>query len=199
MRRRTRWLLGVPAALAAAYGLGFAWFLRLTHDIPPLPARADAIVVLTGGPERIEAGLHLLLDGHGAKLLISGLGGGATLAELARRAGIDPAPLAGKVELGRKATTTHTNAMETAQWVRQQGIQTLIVVTASYHMPRALLELGRAMPDIVLTAAPVFAPSIPPAAGQGHPRAPSWRLWVEEYTKWLVASLRLSSQRPAPA
>jgi uncharacterized SAM-binding protein YcdF (DUF218 family) len=187
VRRRTRWLLGIPAALAAAYGLGFAWFLRLTEDVPPLPAHADAIVVLTGGPERIETGLRLLTSGQGGMLLISGLGGGASLADLARRAGMDPAPLAGRVDLGRKATTTRTNATETAQWVRQHGFRTLILVTADYHMPRALLELHRAMPEIALHPAAVV------------PRTPSWRLWVEEYSKWLLAALRLSARHPAPA
>jgi len=187
VRPRTRWLLGVPAALAAAYGLGFAWFMRMTHDLPPLPPRADGIVVLTGGPERIETGLRLLLAGQGGRLLISGLGGGATLPELARRAGVDPGPLADKVDLGRKATTTHTNAVETAQWARAHAIQSLILVTASYHMPRALLELGRAMPGTMLHPAPVA------------PRTASWRLAVEEYTKWLIASLGLHAPRPAPA
>lgn len=189
-RWRGRRLLAVPLMLVMAYGLGFVWFLRLTDATPELPAQADAIVALTGGPERIETSLRLLLAGRAKTLLVSGLGSGATLPELARRAGLDPASLIGRVDLGRRATTTRTNAVETADWAAGRDIHSLILVTAAYHMPRALAEMVRAMPGIVIYPAPV-----PP--GRGNARAPSWRLLVEEYTKWLVATAGLSGLGPA--
>lgn len=184
MRRRLLW--AVPLALVAAYGLGFVWFLRMTGESPDLPAHADAIVVLTGGPERIETGLRLLAAGHATALLISGLGSGATLQDVARRAGMEPTTLAGRVILGRSATTTRTNATETARFVGERAIQNLILVTAGYHMPRALVELRRQMPGITFYPAPVLP-------GRGAARTPSWRLLVEEYTKWLIAAAGLSA------
>lgn len=177
--------------LLVAYGLGFVWFLRQTAEAPDLPARVDAIVVLTGGPERIESGMRLLLAGHAAQLLISGLGGGATLPDLARRAGVDVGLLGARVTLGRKATTTRTNASETAQFVRAHAVQALIVVTAGYHMPRALLELGRALPGIALHPAPVLP-------GRGMARTPTWRLLLEEYSKWLIVVMGLSGYAQDP-
>ncbi len=39
---------------------------------------------------------------------------------------------------------------ETRRWVRERGFKSLIVVTSNYHMPRAIVELSHAMPDITL-------------------------------------------------
>ena len=58
--------------LFLAWVLGFAWFALLL----PLPAgdqTTDAIVVLTGGPGRIDRGLELLEAGRAKRLLISGV------------------------------------------------------------------------------------------------------------------------------
>ncbi len=63
---------------------------------------------------------------------------------------MDPVPLAAHVTLGRSATSTLGNAEETATWVRTHDIHSLIVVTADYHMPRALLEMEREMPGVTL-------------------------------------------------
>ena len=181
LRRAGLTLLG----LVLAAGLGFAWFLHLTAARPALPSQADGIVVLTGGPERIEAGLRLLAAGRAAHLLISGVGRGPELGEFTARANLDPALLAARVTLGRMATSTRTNAEETQPWARDKAIHSLIVVTAAYHMPRALVELRRAMPEIALYPAPV-------APQQGLALAPSARRLVGEYVKWVLAQLGLS-------
>ena len=91
--------------------------------------------------------------------------------------------------MGRSATSTHGNAQETEAWVRQNGIQSLIVVTAGYHMPRALIEIGRAVPHVVLHPVPVQ----PPAMRYSGIEDPEMlRLMAQEYTKWLAAALGLS-------
>ncbi len=75
-------------------------------------------MAFTGGPERVETALRLLAEGRADRLLLSGIGGGAELPELAHRAGVDPLPLATRVTIGRNATTTRGNAAETAAWAR---------------------------------------------------------------------------------
>ena len=105
---------------------------------------------MTGGADRIEVGLRLLADNRAPILLISGIGGKADLPTLARGSGVDTAALADRVKLGRAATSTHGNALETAAWARDNGIGKLIVVTAWYHMPRALTELRRTVPGVAL-------------------------------------------------
>src|SRR3546814_16197948 len=58
--------------LFLAWVLGFAWFAPL----PPMPAptqqKTDAIVVLTGGPGRIDRAPELLEAGQAKRLLVSG-------------------------------------------------------------------------------------------------------------------------------
>ena len=121
-----------------------------------------------------------MADARADHLLLSGIGGGAELAELAHRAGVDPLPLASRVAIGRSATTTRGNAAETAAWARANGIHSLLVVTASYHMPRAMAELARALPETALYPLPVVSPERP-----DHSALPL-RLVAEEYLKfWL--------------
>ena len=187
----SRWRLmlavvGIPLALWAA---GFGWFVHriaqpAASQFTASSPHADGIVVLTGAPGRVEAALHLLADGRADRLLISGVGPAASFAELARRAGVDPA-LSSRTTLGRAAHSTRGNALETADWVRQFGVRRLIVVTSSYHMPRALAELSRVLPDTALAPDAVA----PDAAG--------WRLLVNEFNKYLavVGGLRWLAER----
>jgi uncharacterized SAM-binding protein YcdF (DUF218 family) len=191
-RMRTGVVLILAALLVAWLG-GFAWFIHQTTRSAGLP-RADGIVALTGGADRIEEALRLLADDQGSRLLISGIGGATELPALTRRAGLDAAPLADRVTLGRAAMSTHGNALETAAWVRDNRIRTLIVVTAFYHMPRALIELRWALPGVTLIPHPVGAIR---ATEPG--RWPIMRLLVEEYAKYLVVSTGLSGWFPSRA
>jgi uncharacterized SAM-binding protein YcdF (DUF218 family) len=195
----TRWMgrlrrAGVAASAAllacsAAWGLGFAWFeYRARQPATALPDVADGIVVLTGGADRIETALTLLADGRAPLLLVSGVARGADLAEMARRVRLDPARIAGQVTLGRTATTTVGNGTETAQWAATHGLRRLIVVTAGYHMPRALLELSRGLPDAELYPAPV----VPPALRGGTDPA-TVRMLANEYDKLIAVRLHLTS------
>lgn len=189
----------ILAAVAGACLLllaGFGWFLHRTAAPLEIPAHADGIVVLTGGEDRIQAALRLLADGRADRLLVTGIGGGAMLRELAARTGINAAPLAARVTLGRGAATTYGNAAETAVWARTNGVTSLIVVTAFYHMPRALTEIGRALPGVRLYAAPVRPPEM-----RRHDGLTSWsgvRLMTEEYGKFLAAQLGLTALDPGP-
>jgi uncharacterized SAM-binding protein YcdF (DUF218 family) len=189
-------LLGLVAAAGiAACATGFAWFVGETNRPANLPPQADGIVALTGGADRVETALRLLAAGRAPRLLVSGIGGNAELATLARLAGVDPDPLAARVTLGRDATTTRGNAEETAGWARQNGVRSLIVVTAGYHMPRALAEIGRAAPDLVLYPAPVTPPVLR-SSGPAE-QAARLRLIVAEYVKFLAASLDLTALLPS--
>lgn len=174
-----------------AWGAGLVWFVRMASRPPPPPPHADGIVAFTGGAERVETALHLLADGRADRLLLSGIGGGAELGELAFRAGLDPGPLAARVTIGRDAMTTRGNAAETAAWARRQSIHSLIVVTAFYHMPRALVELRRVLPEVTLYPAPVLLPG---PGGMNHDV--TLRLLAEEYSKYLVAATGISAWLP---
>ncbi len=162
-------LAGLSATLlmAGLWVAGFIWFLRVANGAPGASPPADAIVALTGGAGRVEAALRLLAENRARLLLVTGVGGDAAFPELARLAGV--------------------NAAEAALWARGHGIRSLIVVTAGYHMPRALAELARALPEVTLYPAPV------------RPPAPQLRLLAGEYTKFLAAEAGLTALDPRVA
>ena len=117
---------------------------------------ADGIVVLTGGERRLAAGLALLEAGVGRRLLVSGVNR-ETSREMIRRT-----HKPGRVDLfacctdlGYEAGDTAGNASEARTWTQRQQFHSLIVVTANYHMPRSLTELGHAMPGVRLIPHPV--------------------------------------------
>jgi uncharacterized SAM-binding protein YcdF (DUF218 family) len=178
-----------PLVVLGLAVLGFVWFLQQVQAAPAEPARrTGGIVVLTGGAGRVEAGLALLEADAAPRLLVSGAAPRLTLAELARANQRAPAALAGRVDLGHAAATTTGNAAETAAWARAHGIESLRVVTADYHMPRAMLELRRAMPNVTLLPHPV-----PTVALTGARRA--WLLALE-YAKLGAAFSGLAALLP---
>ncbi len=178
-------------AVVVAWDMGLVWFIQYSaRPEPPVP-EADGVVALTGGAERVETALRLLRAHRAQWLLLSGTGIGVDLAVLAHRAGVDPAPLADQVTLGRQATSTRGNALETAAWAHDHDIHTLIVVTAYYHMPRALTELRRALPGVTLYPEPVLRPQ-----SGGFGPLVTLRLTAEEYTKYLLAVVGVTTLLP---
>ena len=89
--------------------------------------------------------------------------------------------------LGYEADDTHGNAMESARWIGEQGFRSLRLVTATYHMPRGLLEFRRAMPEIEIVPHPVFSPRFKQEDWWRWPGSAS--LLATEYSKYLLAFL----------
>jgi uncharacterized SAM-binding protein YcdF (DUF218 family) len=184
-------------AMVVVGGCCLLWFAGLLWFARPLAgdartARTDAIVVLTGGSLRLQSGIDLLREGKGRKLFVSGVSQQVDLDELLRISGNAPDEAADWasccVVLGHEADNTLGNAQETARWMRSQGFSSLRLVTAWYHMPRSLLEFGRAMPDIEIVAHPVFPEQV---------KSEHWWAWrgtamllVSEYAKYLAALAR---------
>jgi uncharacterized SAM-binding protein YcdF (DUF218 family) len=175
--------------LAAAWLVGLWRFTAsLPREIADPDRPTDAIVVLTGGSQRVEGGLRLLAEGKAKKLFISGVYRGVDVAELLRISRQSPDPVACCVALGHAADNTVGNARETAQWMASEGFHSLRLVTASYHMPRSMLEFSRAMPDLVIIPNPVF-PEFLQETPWWHSRT-GVLLIAGEYTKYLVAMVR---------
>ncbi len=195
--RRRRGLMRVAMTVcvvgALAWSAGLFWFINATRQsFEPPPPHTDGIVALTGGAGRVELALRLLADGRADRLLLSGIGGGSDLATLGRLAGIDTAPLADRITVGRYAASTRGNGVETAAWAEQNRVESLIVVTAAYHMPRALAELRQNLPDVKLYPLPVGSGGEPGAAEKGV----SLRLEAVEYTKYLLTASGIATWLP---
>src|SRR3546814_8190635 len=93
----------------------------------PVPddRRTDAIIVLTGGSERLPTGLDLLSRDRADKLFVSGVYAGVEVAELLRLSRQSPQELACCIVLGYAANDTRGNAVETAEWMRAEGYKSL--------------------------------------------------------------------------
>lgn len=175
--------------LAALWVAGFVWFATtLPARVEDEHSHTDAIVVLTGGSERLTTGLALLQAGLARQLFISGVHRGVEIADILKLANNAPPELAATIALGHVAGDTVGNAAETAQWATRHDVRSLRLVTGAYHMPRSLTELGYAMPDVAIVPHPVFPEGV---------KSQEWWRWpgtaallATEYTKYLAAVAR---------
>jgi uncharacterized SAM-binding protein YcdF (DUF218 family) len=183
------WFAAGVATTLLLWTVGLGWFVYSSLTIAADPkAQTDAIVVLTGGRLRLEAGLDLLGAGRAQKLFVSGVNPHVDRVELMRVAGHTDEGNLGRIVIGHDADNTLGNARETAVWMRQQGYRSLRLVTSWYHMRRSLLEFERAMPDTLIVAEPVFA---------AHAESEPWSGWFDvallvtgEYNKYLATLVR---------
>lgn len=184
-------------SLLLVFASGFAAFITtIDRTEQGNLGKADGIVVLTGGPERIPDGLHWLERGQGERLLISGV---ATQVKVEKLADHTPGLrrwLSCCVDVGRDALNTVGNAQEAQLWARRRGYRSLLVVTSSYHMPRTLVEFGRHMPGVELIPAPVVTERLQDMALLNDPQLV--KTLALEYTKFLVAYAR-ARLTPPPA
>lgn len=153
----------------------------------------DAIVVLTGGSHRIQTGLELFAKGRALHLFISGVNPKVTRAEIAAQWNGDTALPPCCITLGQEATTTLQNAVEVRNWIAEKGYTSLRLVTAKYHMPRAMLELRHALPGVEIIPNPVTR----------HETGPGeewfWHITFEEYNKTLLRAAMLAfTPSPGP-
>ncbi|BBK40199.1 hypothetical protein STVA_02190 [Allostella vacuolata] len=192
MIRRLLRLIRVLLLMAATGGLalvaGFIWFAEsIPWSSPGDSVETDAIVVLTGGTDRIPAGATLLARGLAKKLFVSGVHPDVDLPTMLRDAGVGDTGRRDAIMLGHAADNTRGNAIETARWMQQEGFRSMRLVTANYHLWRAERELRRTMPDVAFVLHPVV-----PAQMKRDWWA--WRgtsmLLAAEYVKYLWSLVR---------
>jgi|SRR6185312_16532646 len=191
LRRRFARLAGAFLLLLLIWLGGLIYFTTLIPDSVADPTTAtDGIVVLTGGSDRLHEGLQLLADGKAKRLLISGVYHEASLDDLLREGRVDLSPPLRDccITIGYRAGNTLGNATETAEWAAANGVHSLRLVTADYHMPRSLLEFSHALPGAQIIPHPVFPDDV---------KSKEWWLWsgaggqvVSEYHKYLAALVR---------
>lgn len=184
--RITFYMLVLVAAAATA---GFLFFADSVASLqPPTNPRADAIVVLTGGFQRIDQAVELLKTGAGKRLLISGVHPSTTGGQIRRNTQSSADLFNCCVDIGHDAIDTIGNANETASWIRDNGYRSILVVTNNYHMPRSLLELRRANPGIEFIAYPVVNSDLKSTNWLRNPMV--LKTILSEYLKLTAATIR---------
>jgi uncharacterized SAM-binding protein YcdF (DUF218 family) len=161
------------ALLALAYVLGYAAFTVLLPE-PGDERPTDGIVVLTGGPKRIERGLDLIAAHKAQRMLVSGVATSVAAADLAAQYPGKAPLFACCVDLGREAVDTRSNADEVARWVKRRRFTSVRLVTTDWHMPRAGFEIERQVGG----SARVYEDAI-----ESHPR---FQTLFVEYNKYLL-------------
>ena len=125
-------------------------------------------------------------------MLISGVGDGVSRAVLVQQLGLDAQQvntLFCCVDLDFAAKDTRGNAIAARRWALENNMRSLRLVTANYHMPRALLVFANEMPEFDLYQYPV-TPGDLRLEGWWHNPA-MLRLLMREYAKYLAETIRL--------
>jgi uncharacterized SAM-binding protein YcdF (DUF218 family) len=182
-------LLGILVSLVIFWLIGGVLFIEtLPGKVDDPDTASDAIIVLTGGGDRIEAGIALLATKRAKKLFISGVYRGVDVNELLRMSRQIPDRVECCIVLGHGADNTVGNALETAEWMEKEKYSSLRLVTASYHMPRSLLEFRAAMPTTIIIPHPVFPERVKLEDWWRH--SGTTALLIGEYHKYLAARVR---------
>lgn len=195
MTRRIRraFLLAFVLFVIALSGF-VAFTFKVERQTIQLNQKADGMIVLTGGADRIPDAINLFSKGHASRMLITGVNPGITRAEIGRlnpkyRELIDCC-----VDLGYEALNTSGNAREARRWAEQNAIhRSLIVVTSNYHMPRALAELHDGLPGLELIPYPVV--SLKMRDLNWWQSSQAIRLMSSEYLKYILVSGRIIAKK----
>lgn len=178
--------------LAMAYAVFALYVLTLTPKDNTEPL--DAVIVLTGGTGRVQAGFDIMEQGRAKALLITGVHSDVRLQDLLQGSpqALQKAILTHCcVSLGYVAESTEDNALEAAEWVQEQKLPKnarIWVVTSDFHMPRALLQFSRILPQAELFPWPVKSNS----QERGF-----WRNLSSEFGKFILGVLSHSQANNA--
>ncbi|WP_448662580.1 YdcF family protein [Sphingomonas sp. CJ20] len=164
--------------LVVAWVLGFAIFM-ISLGKPLDDRKTDAIVVVTGGPGRIDRGIAVLTRGDAKRMLVSGVDPDVKPVEFAVQYKIDRTLFSCCIDLGWQAVDTRSNAEETQKWVARHGFKSIRLVTTDWHMPRARMELAHALGGDV------------EILGDGVRSTAGFQVLFREYHKYLVRRIAL--------
>ena len=148
--------------LVVIYALGFILFsVTLGRPAPDDAKKADAVVVITGGPGRIEHGMEVLRRHQAKRMLIAGADPAVTKDDLVRRLGGQRKLMHCCVDLGSESVDTRSNAEEAQRWLDRHEYKSLRLITSDWHMRRARYEFQKLLGDryTLVTDAVRSAPS----------------------------------------
>ncbi|MEV6847516.1 hypothetical protein [Actinoplanes sp. NPDC051411] len=145
-RRRVIWIV-VAAILAGAAALAVRPIVR--PDLPPLPARADAIVQLGGPGNRRLTALELGREGRAPVVAISVSDEELSVADWCGQGSFRGQPV---ICFHSEPFTTRGEARSIAEMAQRYGWHSVILVTSTDQATRAELRVGRCFDGSVYVA-----------------------------------------------
>jgi len=130
------------SAILLVWALGFVWF-AIALPQPVDGVETDGVIVPTGAGGRIARGLELLEDGQAMRVLVTGVDREVRASEFAAEYDVADERMDCCVTLGFAALDTRGNAREAANWIAENEIESVRLVTSDWHMRRARLDLNR--------------------------------------------------------
>jgi uncharacterized SAM-binding protein YcdF (DUF218 family) len=120
------------------------------------PKPADAIIILSGGTDRVQHGVNLFKAGYADKIILTG-SVARNMNKQVKALGVT----ADHVLLEERSHTTNQNAIYSLQIMQSQGYKSAIVVTSPYHTRRSGLIFRHQFKglDVTVSAAP-YDPSL---------------------------------------
>lgn len=189
VRLLVRAILAVILLVAILGSAGFLYFAETVASLEtPNDPKADAIVVLTGGYQRIDHAIDLLKKGAGGRLLISGANPSTSGNQLRKLTQSSSTLFECCVDMGYDAIDTVGNANEAARWITDHQFRRVLVVTNNYHMPRSLLELKASDPQTEFIAYPVVNTDLKNGNWLRQPGV--LKAMLSEYLKYSLAQIR---------
>lgn len=177
-----RFLLILGTIILGIWFVGFMIFAnKINHYRTDNDTKTDAIVVLTGGRNRISEAVKIWDKGLAEQLFISGVQKNTSLDAISKRQAVNFSKRQG-ILLDKKSTNTIENAIETQAWIKQNNILSIRLVTSNYHIPRSVEEFHFRNPDLKIIIHPVYSDYV---AKDWWKSARSFYLIASEYNKFL--------------
>ena len=132
--------------------VGFVYFYKkIQYKETSFTVSTDGIAVLTGGNGRIKQGLELINLYKNKKLIISGVHKKVSMET------IIPNKLKNKnnITLDKASESTFENVLVISEWIKENNLSNITIITSYYHMPRTMLLMQAIAPEYNYYAYPV--------------------------------------------
>jgi uncharacterized SAM-binding protein YcdF (DUF218 family)/glycosyltransferase involved in cell wall biosynthesis len=165
-RRTAEVVLALVLAYVVLFETSAPWLLAAPLRLEQPPRPADAIVVFAGGvgesgqagsgyQERLKTAVDLYREGYAPRIIISSgfvvaFKEAEVMRGLAIASGVPPAAIV----LETHAANTRENVVFTRDILQREGWSTILLVSAPYHMRRALAVWRKAAPDVTVVPEP---------------------------------------------
>ena len=183
-----RLLLAFSLAIVLLLCVQIFLFARILSGSRPIAA-ADVVVAFEGGEGRAQAAYQLADEGFAAHIVISP----ANRQRLARYdQQFKPARKVYKI-IEEKARTTFENALLTSKIIKDNGFNSVILVTSWDHMPRSYLLLKMMLIGSGIQFHPHYEPTAKLNIENWYRHTTGWKMVYNEMLQFWGSLLELSN------